>query len=81
MQLYAGTSTDFVAETTRNAIAGRLQNAFQDAYHYKPSPSEVQSWQNSLFRMATVLEKAELHDHGVLLEYQLPLSSRASIAW
>lgn len=76
MQLYAGTSTEFVAETTRNAIAGRLQKAFQDAYHYKPSPNEVQSWQNSLFRMATVLEKAELHDHGVLLEYQLPLSSR-----
>lgn len=76
MQLYAGTSTNFVAETTRNSIAGRLQTAFQEAYHYKPSPSEVQSWQNSLFRMATVLEKAELDDHGVVLEYQLPLSSR-----
>ncbi|MBC5765126.1 DNA/RNA helicase domain-containing protein [Ramlibacter albus] len=76
MQLYAGSSTDFVSQTTRNAIAGRLQQAFVDAFHFKPSPHEVQSWQNSLFRMASVLEKGAFEDHGILLEYQLPLSSK-----
>lgn len=76
MQLYAGTSNDFIREATRNSIAGRLQQAFLDAYHYKPAPQEVQSWQNSLYRMAHTLEKGRFLDHGVLLEYQLPLSSR-----
>jgi len=76
MQLYAGRSRDFVDEATRNAIARRLEAAFFDAYHYKPSLQEVTSWQNSLFRMAFALQQGGFDDHGVLLEYQLPLSSR-----
>lgn len=76
MQLYAGTSTDFITDSTRNAIAGKLQRAFHDAYHYQPAIQEVQSWQNSLFRMAFALQEGGFKDHGVLLEYQLPLSSR-----
>lgn len=76
MQLYAGTSTDFISEATRNGIAGRLERAFQDAYHYRPSLQEVASWQNSLFRMAFALQQGNFTDHGVLLEYQLPLSSK-----
>ncbi|HTJ97989.1 MAG TPA: DUF2075 domain-containing protein, partial [Bordetella sp.] len=76
MQLYAGTSRDFVTIATRNGIASRLEGAFLDAFHYKPSLQEVQSWQNSLFRMAFALQEGNFMDHGVLLEYQLPLSSR-----
>lgn len=76
MQLYAGTSTDFIEEATRNAIAVKLQSAFRGAYHYNPSLQEVQSWQNSLFRMAYTLQEGHFLDHGILLEYQLPLSSR-----
>jgi uncharacterized protein len=76
MQLYAGTSKDFISEATRNGIASKLQAAFQSAYHYKPAVQEVQSWQNSLFRMAIALQEGKFLDHGVLLEYQLPLSSR-----
>lgn len=76
MQLYAGTSKDFISDATRNGIASKLENAFLDAFHYKPSIQEVQSWQNSLFRMAFALQEGKFLDHGVLLEYQLPLSSR-----
>ena len=76
MQLYAGPSRDFIAEATRNGIAKKLEGAFLDAFHYKPAHQEVQSWQNSLFRMAFALQEGRLLDHGVLLEYQLPLSSR-----
>lgn len=76
MQLYAGSSLDFVADATRNQIAGKLQSAFVDTYHYKPSLQEVQSWQNSLLQMAAVLQAGDLDDQGILLEYQLPLSSR-----
>ncbi len=76
MQLYAGTSKDFISDATRNAIAGRLERAFLDSFHYKPALQEVMSWQNSLFRMAFALQQGDFLDHGVLLEYQLPLSSR-----
>lgn len=76
MQLYAGCSKDFISDATRNGIASKLERAFLDAFHYKPSLQEVQSWQNSLFRMAFALQQGAFLDHGVLLEYQLPLSSR-----
>lgn len=76
MQLYAGHSREFVEQATRNAIARRLEDAFFEAYRYKPAQQEVTSWQNSLFRMAYTLERGGFDDHGILLEYQLPLSSR-----
>ena len=76
MQLYAGSSRDFITDATRNQIAGKLQSAFIESYHSRPSLQEVQSWQNSLLQMAVVLQSGGLDDQGILLEYQLPLSSR-----
>lgn len=76
MRLYSGLSPDFIRETTRNQIAERLKQAFFAYYRYNPSPAEINSWRNSLRAMKDVLEIAELRDHGVLLEYQLPLSSK-----
>ena len=75
MQLYAGTSRDFITDATRNAIAGKLERAFHEAYHYKPAWQEVQSWQNSLLQMSVALTAGDFLDHGILLEYQLPLNS------
>jgi hypothetical protein len=66
----------FVRDTVRNQIAERLRDAFFAYYRYQPSPSEVSSWRNSLRAMKDVMELAQLRDHGVLLEYQLPLSSK-----
>jgi len=76
MRLYAGMSQDFMREAARNQIAERLRDAFFAYYRYKPSPNEVNAWRNSLRAMKDVLEIASLDDHGILLEYQLPLSSR-----
>jgi uncharacterized protein len=69
-------STDFIRDTTRNQIAERLRDAFVNYYRFSPSPGEMNSWRNSLRAMKDVVDLAELHDHGVLLEYQLPLSSK-----
>jgi uncharacterized protein len=69
-------SSDFIHETARNQIAERLRDAFFAYYRYNPSPAEVSSWRNSLRAMKDVLDLASLRDHGILLEYQLPLSSR-----
>jgi DUF2075 family protein len=76
MRLYSGTSSQFVEDAFRNQIAGKLKSAFFDYFRYYPSPSEVHSWQNSLRAISQVFSHADLTDHGILLEYQLPLSSK-----
>ena len=76
MRLYAGSSQQFVMDTIQNQIAGKLRNAFFNYYRFNPSPGEVMSWRNSLRAMSQVFQYAKLMDHGVLLEYQLPLTSR-----
>lgn len=57
-------------------MAQRLADAFLDHYRYPAPPSEIRSWQNSLRAMAQAVELADLHEHGVIVELQLPLSSR-----
>jgi hypothetical protein len=76
MRLYAGSSGQFVGDTVQNQIAGKLKNAFFSYYRYNPSHAEISSWQNSLRAIAGILQYGDLLDHGVMLEYQLPLTSR-----
>jgi DUF2075 family protein len=76
MRLYSGMSPDFVRDTTRNQIASKLEDAFFQYFRYRPSPGEVNSWRNSLRAMSQIVTYGDLNDHGVLLEYQLPLSSK-----
>ena len=76
MRLYSGTSEQFIADTTQNQIAQKLENAFITYFRHKPSPGEKNSWMNSLRSLALLFQGAKLLDHGVILEYQLPLSSR-----
>ena len=75
MRLYAGTSQQFIEDTVQNQIAEKLKLAFFDYFRYNPSPAEVTSWRNSLRALSQVFQYADLLDHGVMLEYQLPLSS------
>ena len=76
MQLYSGTSTQFIQDTVQNQIAEKLKNSFFNYFRYNPSPAEVNSWRNSLRAVSLLFMSAELNDHGVILEYQLPLSSK-----
>src|SRR5258708_12425180 len=76
MRLYAGRTTDLIQDATRNVIARRLETAFIDYFRFRPSPSEVRSWEESLSRLSLILSSAKLTDHGVFLEYQLPQSSK-----
>ena len=75
MRLYSGKAYDFCEDAAHNRIADRLKTAFMSAYRYEPGPAEVGSWRNSLRAMAQVVERAKLADNGILLEYELPLSS------
>jgi uncharacterized protein len=76
MQLYSGTSLDFCRDVTRSQIAGKLETAFFEANRHRPRNEEVTSWRNSLLFMAMCLQEAKLLDHGIALEYQLPLSAK-----
>ena len=55
MHLYSGSTADFVSDATRNRMADKLASAFFDHFRYRPSQSEVHSWQNSLRAMSQAL--------------------------
>lgn len=76
MRLYAGPSKHFITQATQDGIASRLKDAFFQYYRYDPSPNEVNAWRYSLKALAQVFHVANLTDHGVFLEYALPLSSK-----
>jgi len=76
MRLYSGTSTQFVDDNVHNQIADKLKESFFQYFRYNPSPNEVQSWRNSLRAVSQVFEYSKLDDHGVILEYQLPQTSK-----
>jgi hypothetical protein len=76
LRLYAGMSREFIQDTVHNQIAGKLADSFFRHLRYKPPHSEVDSWRNSLRAVSQVFELGRLNDHGVILEYQLPLTSK-----
>ena len=76
MRLYSGTSKQFIEDNVQNQVAAKLSEAFFYYFRHKPSPGEESSWRNSLRAMTLVIQAAGLLDQGILLEYQLPLSSK-----
>ncbi len=76
MRLYAGTSKQFIHDTIQNQIAEKLRLGFFDYYRYYPSDGEVKSWRNSLKALSMTIQYSNLLDHGIILEYQLPMTSK-----
>lgn len=66
----------FIDDALHNQMASKLSEAFYEYFGYRVSESEARSWKNSLRAMADAVQLAELHDHGIAVEVQLPLSSR-----
>lgn len=59
-----------------NRIADKLKDAHFASYRRSAAPGEVNAWRNSLRAVSQVFDSGRFHDHGVLLEYELPMSSR-----
>ncbi len=76
MRLYSGSSTQFIDDAVHNQIGDKLKESFFQYFRYNPSPNEVQSWKNSLRAVSQVFDYSGLNDHGVILEYQLPQTSK-----
>jgi len=75
MRLYSGLSGDFFRDVKQSHIENKLAEAFFMNLGYKPSVQERNSWNNSLNAISLIMKETALHDHGVVLEYQLPLTS------
>jgi uncharacterized protein len=76
MRLYSGTTKSLIEDSTYNRIATKLRDAFFLEFRHQPAVAEVNSWNNSLRAVSQVFQTASLLDHGVLLELQLPLTSK-----
>jgi len=76
MRLYSGTTASLIDDTTKNRIAVKLTDAFFHEFRFQPAPSEVNSWRNSLRAVSQVFQEGNLLNNGVILEFQLPLTSR-----
>lgn len=75
-ELYSGTTSDFLTKSSQNQIADELRTAFFAYYGFEPGDPEKRSWRNSLRALEGAIRLGEFTDHGLFLEYQLPLSSK-----
>ena len=74
--LFRGSANTVAAERLAGALFMRLSENFVHQHGYRPSSSETVSWERSIPAIVDTLLDAGLGDVEVLLEYQLPLTSR-----
>ncbi|MHB8141941.1 MAG: DUF2075 domain-containing protein [Vulcanimicrobiaceae bacterium] len=76
MQLFAGATADFLRYDEKREIDKQLSVSYLDYYGYAVSASEANSWRHSLHAVASQIRDMNLLKHGIILEMQLPLTSR-----
>lgn len=77
MPLYRTSGAGLLADAADAARLGeKLAERFVFAYGYRPSDGEKRSWCNSLSVLARILDDAGLGKVEVLVEYQLPQTSK-----
>jgi hypothetical protein len=74
--LYSAAGSLFVEDVLLNRIAEKLRISFVDQLDRRVSPGELNAWSHSLQSFAHVLSHYELTNVGVVLEMQLPLTSK-----
>ena len=76
MYLYSAAGSLFIEDVLLNRIAEKLRISFADQLNRRVSPGELNAWRNSLQSFAHVLSHYQLTNVGVVLEMQLPLTSK-----
>lgn len=76
MYLYSAAGILFIEDVLLNRIAEKLRISFADQLDRNVSPGELNAWRNSLQSFAHVLSHYSLTNVGVVLEMQLPLTSK-----
>jgi uncharacterized protein len=76
MLVYEATRAQFTRDVLANRIADVIHEAFKLRLGRSTSPSEIESWRNSLLYMNNVLQTANIADDaGVAVEFKIPLTS------
>jgi len=76
MRLYENSTNEFVNDVLFNELTPKLVKSFEKYYGHKPSPSEVNSWKNSLQYVKNFIEANRLYDNAIALEYELPYTTK-----
>jgi DUF2075 family protein len=75
--VYQSTKSGFLEDTFGNDIQTIIHDAYQKRLGKRVSPSEVQSWKESLVALAKVLRHESIPDEcGVAVEYGIPQSGK-----
>ncbi len=77
MIVYKSTKQGFSNDVVTNKIETAIYDIFQKKLRRKTTISELNSWKNSMMYMHNVLEDKEIpNDCGVMIEYQIPQTSK-----
>lgn len=76
MRLYEGTVAEFNSDVVRSTLADKLAERFLTHYRHSPGKSEYDSWQQSSLFLKNSFESATLSRNQLIIEYELPYSSR-----
>lgn len=76
MRLYEGSIKQFRSDVVYSQLADKLAGAFKDYYHRAAAKGEVGAWQQSFNFLKNSFEVAGLDDNQIIIEYELPYSSR-----
>ena len=76
MRLYEGAVADFNAAVLQNQIADQIASKYQLYYRRAVGQSEFRAWQQSLVYVKNALEFSQLLDNFLVIEYELPYSTR-----
>ena len=77
MIIYQNSVTGFQSDVDNNQIADKIDQEFIEKIGHTVSPSEKSSWNNSLYRMGTIVRLSKLPDTcWILIEYNIPSTSK-----
>ena len=76
MRLYEGSVSEFHRDVTQSRIADKLATAFRDYYRRAAAKGEVGAWEQSFNFLSDSLAATGLDDNRIIIEYELPYSSR-----
>ena len=80
MPLYRNSVAGVRSQIESGSLVPVLTEQFRIKIGYNPSPAEVRSWDHSLAILVGDLMDAGLEKAEVLVEYQLPLTSKRADA-
>jgi ATP:corrinoid adenosyltransferase len=78
--LFRASAASVAAMAFDSSLYLHLTEQFAHVHGYRPSPSEVRSWQRSIPALTAALNDAGLGEVEVMLEYALPLNSKRADA-